>query len=95
MKKIILKLIGLAFTFKVAIYIALCPILNQGNPLTILVVWEQAKYQILGLFIISIVLLLVLILQYHVQILCDEYYRWLLIQMVIHYFEKHIYHVAA
>ncbi|HDR6309535.1 TPA: hypothetical protein QCU60_001360 [Bacillus cereus] len=61
MKKIYLKLIGIVVTFSVAIYIALCPILNQGNPLTILVVWEQAKYQILGLVVTLITLLLLII----------------------------------
>ncbi|GAB6611285.1 MULTISPECIES: hypothetical protein [Bacillus] len=61
MQQILFKLTGVAFTFTVAIYIALCPILNQGNPLTILVVWEQAKYQILGLVVTIVILLLILL----------------------------------
>ncbi|MDA2140508.1 hypothetical protein PDN64_20710 [Bacillus cereus group sp. Bc256] len=60
MQKILFKLTGVAFTFTVAIYIALCPILNQGNPLTILVVWEQAKYQIFGLVFTLVTLLVIL-----------------------------------
>lgn len=59
MQQILFKLTGVAFTFTVAIYIALCPILNQGNPLTILVVWEQAKYQILGLVVTIVILSLI------------------------------------
>ncbi|GAB6445731.1 MULTISPECIES: hypothetical protein [Bacillus] len=61
MQQILFKLTGVAFTFTVAIYIALCPILNQGNPLTILVIWEQAKYQIFGLVVTLIILLLLII----------------------------------
>lgn len=95
MRNIIFSLLGAIFACIVAIYNAMCPIFNQGITITILVIWKQVKYQFLGLFVISIVLLLTLILQYHVQTLWHEYYHWLLIQMVTHYLETHIYHVAA
>ncbi|AUD24590.1 hypothetical protein ACS2U0_18290 [Bacillus cereus group sp. BC251] len=95
MKNIIISLLGAVFACVVAIYNALCPIFNQEISITILVVWKQAKYQFLGLFVISMILLLTLILRYHVQTLWHEYYYWLLDQMITDYLEIHFYYVAA
>lgn len=93
MENITSSLLGAIFSCTVAIYNALCPIFSKE--ITILVIWKQAKYHFLGLLVIFIALLLTLILQYHTQTLWYEYYHWLLSRMINHYFETHIYHVAA
>ncbi|HHB2166103.1 hypothetical protein OB971_10775 [Bacillus cereus] len=87
MKRILVLLLGAIFNCSVAIYIALCPILNQELRITTLVIWKQAKYQLFGLAFISIILILTLILQYHIQKLWSEYQYWLRDQMVKNYID--------
>ncbi|MCD4642220.1 hypothetical protein AR454_10660 [Bacillus mycoides] len=64
-KNLLKKLRGALFTLVFSVFLALCPPLNAGTAISFILVWALAKFQLIALLAITLILIPLSIYDWH------------------------------